>query len=51
MATEQPEQGSSPTPETMLSGATDPSEVAKLFEKLESGDLTHDEQIQLGKVM
>ncbi len=35
----------------MLSGATESGEVAELFEKLESGDLTHDEQIRLGKAM
>lgn len=51
MAAEQPEQDSSPAPETMPPGATEPGEVAELFKKLESGELTHDEQIWLGKVM
>lgn len=35
----------------MHAGGTERVEVAQLFEKLESGTLSHDEQMQLGEIM
>lgn len=51
MASNHPDQNASTAPDTMHAGGTERVEVAQLFEKLESGTLSHDEQMQLGEIM
>lgn len=51
MVTDRSEESSSPSPEVTTNGSTQSTEVVNLLAKLQTGELTHDEQLRLIQVI